>query len=297
MRALISAVLVLALPLPVPAAMGILHGEGHVYAISSPPGWQLDPLSGRSRGVDALMYPVGGAWAESEAFFSIDSERGQAGDDREGYVAHWLTGLERSLQEPLDVQPAPSLATSGDDLALARFVKGEHFGYAMFAFLFDAGLVIRLGLTARHVEAFRTARAGFEQMVESYRFLGASLEEIESIPHLIRIADANTQSQRGKHYDSVVTRHFVEHHGPALKQCILTGQRGPLDPFQLLLLVGEGGETRRVEVIPENGVSTCLGESLAGAIFPTAPAPDWWVRLSMEPGPHRESAPPVASPE
>ncbi len=283
MRLLVSLTLALALFAPAAsrAAMGILHGDGHVYAVSSPPGWQLDPMAGRERGVEAVVYPMGKAWQDSEAIFSVDTERARASDQRAAFIKNWLRELSTGMGEPLHVEPASALRTGGDKLAEARYVRGEVFGYALFAFVFEADVVIRISLTARTLEGFRSSRDAFEQLVASYQFLGTSFGAIDSIPHLVRIADANAASGAGKEYDERLARHFVEHHAQVLKQCIVDAQARSLRPFHLLVLVGPDARASRVLTSPSHQVSSCIGADLEQAQLPPPPAPNWWVRLSM----------------
>jgi hypothetical protein len=185
------------------------------------------------------------------------------------------------MGERLEIESASALQTGDGKLAEARYARGEVFGFGLFAFVFEEDVVVRISLTARTFEGFRSSRQAFEEMVASYYFLGTSFGAIDSVPHLVRIADANAASAAGKDYDEELAEYFVSQHSQALKQCIVDAQARRLQPFHLLVLVGENARALRVVASPSHEVSGCIGADLEDAELPTPPEPEWWVRLTM----------------
>ena len=95
-------------------------------------------------------------------------------------------------------------------------------------------------------------------------------------------ADKNLKSEKGKRYDG----DFALGSGPWLQPAMIRCTDGlaekDLEPFTVLIRVGESGQAEEVLIGPVTEVATCLKPEFEKAKHPQPPGPSWWVEMKIE---------------
>ena len=109
----------------------------------------------------------------------------------------------------------------------------------------------------------------------------------ESI-RVARVAEAaiaaNMKTPAGQQYDATVAREFQENFGQAMQEC---AQRSPgnMQGFDLYLIVAQNGAIRRSIASPQSALNMCLLGKMYSYKFSPPPAPDYWVKITMNMAP------------
>ncbi len=90
---------------------------------------------------------------------------------------------------------------------------------------------------------------------------------------------ANLNTPQGREYDATVGKEF-ENLGSSIQDCVQHAG-GNLPSFNLYLLVGQNGYLRRIVDVPRTFLSGCVMAKMHGFSFSPPPAPDYWVKRSM----------------
>ena len=260
---------------------GILYGQDHVYELTAPDGWVLDNRAGVEQGLHAVFYPQGGSWSESRAVMYTSTDRLAPGQSLDDFIAGELRKFSASVGGGLRVKVGKPIDTAARARAEVRLLSGDSWGnFESIAYLDAAPVVAMVVLTSRNASEYAKSEPAFEQLVASYRFLGRSLAQISSLPHLIQIAEANTRTEAGARYDAEVGKRFAEQHAGSLRLCMPSGVSAP-PSVDILLLVAKTGAAQRVVVAPESEVGRCLQRMLAGSELPPPPSDGFWVRIQL----------------
>lgn len=260
---------------------GILYGKDHVYELTAPAGWVLDNRAGVGQGLHAVFYPEGEAWGQSRAAMYTSTGRLEPGQSLAAFIEHELEGFSAGAGGEVRVEVGSPIAAASGARAEVRHLSGDRWGNReSIAYLDSAPVVAMVVLTSRDPSAYRAARAAFEELASSYRFLGRSLADLSHVPRLIEIADANARTPEGVRYDGEVGKRFAEEHATSVGLCAPNNATTPA-PLDILLLVARTGRIRRVVVSPEGEIARCLQGLLAGAQFPAPPSDDYWARIEL----------------
>lgn len=263
--------------------VGILYGSGHVYAVSAPPGWELDSQAGTSRGIHAAFYPTGGSWADSAAVMYANTGPPLRPDETiESYIAAAVHEFRSNVGPNLLEEVADPIRTRDGKLAQVRVLSGDQWGnFETVAYIPEHRTTVVLVLTARSKPSYEASRTAFAHLVQSYEFLGESFRDVTNPRHLIRIADASASTPEGKFYDRSVGKHFASHHASTMKACLDSLTEPDLSPFDILVFVDQSAKADRVVVDPKTNTSLCVRNELLGAVFPPPPTVGSWIHIAM----------------
>jgi hypothetical protein len=95
-------------------------------------------------------------------------------------------------------------------------------------------------------------------------------------------ADKNLKSEEGKRYDG----DFAMSSGPWLQPAVMRCTEGlsekDLEPFTVVIRVGESGRAEEVLIGPVTKVAKCLKPDFEKAKHPQPPRSSWWVEMRIE---------------
>ena len=95
-------------------------------------------------------------------------------------------------------------------------------------------------------------------------------------------ADKNLKSEEGKRYD----KDFAVSSGPWLQPAMMRCTDGlsekDLEPFMMLIRVGDSGRAEEILIGPVTRVAKCLKPEFARAKHPSPPRSSWWVEMKID---------------
>jgi len=152
----------------------VIYGQKHAFTLSAPQGWVLDSTAGKSDGLQAVFYPKGGSWADSEAVMYVNTS------PRQGDPPETLKSL---IQKDVDefkgavVTNLAGLPLAGGRLAIVRqFTAKEGGNIEAVAYLEEKTVFVMLVLSSRNQAAFDAAYPAFKELVTGYTFLTTDVE-------------------------------------------------------------------------------------------------------------------------
>ena len=148
---------------------GVIYGPKAAFEISAPEGWVLDNTSGRSNGLDCVLYLSGSTWQSSPVIMyakvaSTQFER----------VEDFLEFTHREYEKD---EPAPTLTrmpTVAINDTLMAIVEsnagGVHDSYEATAYVQVPGAVCYIVFSARNEAGFRSYAQALSEAVRTFRY-------------------------------------------------------------------------------------------------------------------------------
>jgi hypothetical protein len=158
------------------AGSGILYGPDYSFVVKAPKGWVLDNTSAKSQGIDAVFYPEGSSWRESEAvmYVGIGRKMGEK-DTLEGVISRDLADFKKAAPgiKIVDSQ-ALTLAHGKEKVVVKYFVEAERATHEAVAYIEESKVVVMLVLNSKSKERFESSLPALKELAASYYFLSDS---------------------------------------------------------------------------------------------------------------------------
>jgi hypothetical protein len=155
------------------ADSGILYGPDYSFVVKAPKGWVLDNRSAKSQGLDAVFYPEGSSWKESEVvmYVGIGRKMGEK-DTLEGVVSRDLADFKKAAPglKVVDGQ-ALTLAHGKEKVVVKYLVEAERATHEAVAYIEESKVVVMLVLSSKSKERFESSLPAFKELAASYLFL------------------------------------------------------------------------------------------------------------------------------
>jgi|SRR6266700_4082291 len=169
-------------------------------------------------------------------------------------------------------------------------------GYATIARVYGSSSykLNQLAYMAVQMKDTEVAEEAFERIGENWdksvwkaqgdfyqsRGLTAIASEGAKISKIAELAvAANLNTPQGREYDATVGKEF-ENLGSSIQDCVQRSG-GNLPSFNLYLIIAQNGSIRRTVDVPHTFLSGCVMAKMHGFSFSAPPAPDYWVKISL----------------
>ena len=148
---------------------GVIHGPKAAFEISAPEGWVLDNMSGKSNGLDCVLYLSGSSWQNSPVimYAKVASTRFERVEDF----------LEFTHQEYEKDDPAPMVGnmppvTINDSLTavIESYSGGVHGSFEATAYIQVPRAVCYIVFSARNEAGFRSYAQALSGVVRTFRY-------------------------------------------------------------------------------------------------------------------------------
>lgn len=178
--ATLAAVLFMAL-LPASALImegggGILYGETYAFNVKAPKGWIFDNESGVQQGMDCVFYPKGQTWEDSPVIaYARARERTKEVQTADDAAKAAIDDFHARGNPKYEGKRVKTIKTKNGKEGVIYHFSGDKFGnYEAMVYFVEEKTINMVILNARKQKAFESALAAFDQIAESYVFLGDS---------------------------------------------------------------------------------------------------------------------------
>jgi hypothetical protein len=153
---------------------GIIYGKDHVFSLKAPKGWVLDNESAVSSGVHAVFYPKGSTWKDSRIVAyararprtdKIKTAADVAKENIEHFRAEGSTKYDGKEVKRIKTK-------DGKELVIYHFSGDQWGNFEAAAYAEENKTVNFIVLNARDEKMFQEALPAFEELAQSYFFMG-----------------------------------------------------------------------------------------------------------------------------
>jgi len=261
----------------------IVYGNGFMFGVKEPDGWQGDTERAGSFMVNILFYPRGPLPPNLDGVIRVRVNKKTDEDiaqdlavDMDGYRKKFTTVRfeDFEVSHP-QYKCYPKLFFVRDDFHeyVVYVNPGERIWY-MFSVAMGTG---KSSASDAQLAAFREVTASLLAM-GGEESVAKGVSDFDSA---LKAADDNLKSKNGEKYDVS----FARKAGPWLSKALATCTKGlpasDLRPFTVLVRADESGKVEEVLVRPETKVALCLKPLFASKKVPKAPGPSWWVKMDI----------------
>lgn len=149
----------------------IVYGQEIGIGVSVPDGWIFDRESGRSQGLQGVLYPVGSTWESSPQMIYIHIVRLMPGESLGKFI---LADLETFAKSGPDIRTKkmPALLLAGGSKAEVWEFTGEEWGnFERSAYLSKDACVVLFVLSSKSREAYDQSLEAFAGLVTKSYFV------------------------------------------------------------------------------------------------------------------------------
>jgi len=178
----ITAVAALALSMAPASALimegggGILYGQTYAFHVKAPKGWIFDNESGVQQGMDCVFYPKGQTWQESPVIaYARARERTKEVQTADDAAREAIADFHARGNPKYEGKRVKTFKTKNGKEGVIYHFSGDRFGnYEAMVYFVEDKTINMVILNARKQKAFESALPAFDQLAESYAFLGDS---------------------------------------------------------------------------------------------------------------------------
>jgi hypothetical protein len=260
-----------------------VYGDGFMFGVKEPDGWQGDTERAGSLRVNILFYPRGPIPSNLDGVIRIRVNKKTDENIAEDLAAD-MNGYRKKFS-----------AVRFEDFAVSHpqytcypkqfFVEGDFHEYVVYVnpgpgfwYMFSAAMGTgKNPASDAQLDAFRTVTASLLAMGGK----APVAKETSDFNAALRTADDNLKSKEGEKYDGAFARKAGPWLSKALAKCTKGLPASDLEPFTVLVCVNVSGKVEEVLVRPETKVALCLKPLFASKKAPKAPGPSWWVKMDI----------------
>lgn len=261
----------------------LVYGQGFMFGVREPDGWQGNTERAASLKVNILFYPEGHRGKLAEGIIRVGiydkSDENTAMDlqaDMDSYRRKYPGVRFEDFEAPHGLYTSfPKLFyVEGDFHEYVAYVNpGASFWY-MFSVSLNTGTA----------PASENEMAAFREVTASLLAMGGQARpkpRQTGFEEALRSAEANLASPKGKKYDTA----FAKKAGPRLVKELAACTKGVAEPdlatFTVLVRVSASGKAEEVLFDPVTPVVQCLRPFFLAASCPKPPGPSWWVKMEI----------------
>lgn len=178
--AFITVVAVLLLSVaPAPALVteaggGIYYGKTYAFHVAAPKGWIFDNESGVQQGLYCVFYPKGNTWQDSPVIaYARALDRSSSVQTADDAAKEAIADFHARGNAKYEGKRVKTIKTKNGKEGVIYHFSGDKFGnYEAMAYFVEEKTINMVILNARKQKAFESALPAFDQLAESYVFLG-----------------------------------------------------------------------------------------------------------------------------
>ena len=155
---------------------GILYGQTYAFHVKAPKGWIFDNESGVQQGMDCVFYPKGQTWEDSPVIaYARARERTKEVQTADDAAKAAIDDFHARGNPKYEGKRVKTIKTKNGKEGVIYHFSGDKFGnYEAMVYFVEDKTINMVILNARKQKAFESALPAFEQLAESYVFLGDS---------------------------------------------------------------------------------------------------------------------------
>jgi len=155
---------------------GIIYGSEVGALVSAPKGWVFDTKSGLSQGLNAVMYPQGSTWENTNETIYVNIVNSEDGT-LDLFIAGDIEEFKK-VSPSLSVEKADSIPLPGGYTAEVRLFLGDKWGnYECIAYVLKGKSVVLYVLSAKNKEGLLKNLDAFKKMVSGSALMNVTIKE------------------------------------------------------------------------------------------------------------------------
>lgn len=148
-------------------SVGVVKGKDFSYSLKRPAGWVLDTKSGKKEGLSVIFYPKGQTWSASPVVIYTYVQPLDTAQELFRMINDDSRRMSMSIPKlrAKHLQPA---TLGGRPLQVVHFLSEESRVFDAVAYMMEEQTVIRVVLSAKTMDDFKTGLPAFEESLQSY---------------------------------------------------------------------------------------------------------------------------------
>lgn len=153
---------------------GILYGKTYAFHVKAPKGWIFDNESGLQQGMDCVFYLKGSTWQDSPVIaYAHARERTKAVQTADDAARAAIDDFRARGNPKYEGKRVKTIKTKTGKEGVIYHFSGDRYGnYEAMVYFVEAKTINVIVLNAREKKAFEDSLPAFDQLAESYLFLG-----------------------------------------------------------------------------------------------------------------------------
>ncbi|MDR3404461.1 MAG: hypothetical protein P4L99_18315 [Chthoniobacter sp.] len=153
---------------------GIVYGENYAFSLKAPKGWMLDNETAVGQGFDAVFYPKGSTWEKSVVVaYARAQTRTKEVATADDAAKEAIADFRAKGMAKYDGKRVKTIKTKAGKEGVIYHFSGDKWGnYEAMVYFVEEKTINLMVLNARNRKAFEAALPAFDQLAESYGFMG-----------------------------------------------------------------------------------------------------------------------------
>jgi hypothetical protein len=155
---------------------GIVYGENYAFNLKAPKGWMLDNETAVGQGLDAVFYPKGSTWEKSVVVaYARAQTRTKEVATADDAAKEAIADFRAKGMAKYDGKRVKTIKTKAGKEGVIYHFSGDKWGnYEAMVYFVEEKTINLMVLNSRNRKAFEAALPAFDQLAESYGFMGDS---------------------------------------------------------------------------------------------------------------------------
>ena len=153
---------------------GIIYGETYAFNLNAPKGWMFDNESGVQQGLYCVLYPKGSTWQDSPVIaYARARERTATVQTADDAAKAAVDDFHARGNPKYEGKRVKTIKTKNGVEGVVYHFSGDRFGnYEAMVYFVEAKTINVVVLNSRNRQAFEDALPAFDEIAQSYIFLG-----------------------------------------------------------------------------------------------------------------------------
>ena len=153
---------------------GIYYGKTYAFHVKAPKGWIFDNESGVEQGLYCVFYPKGSTWQDSLVIaYARALDRTKTVQTADDAAKEAIDDFHARGNPKYEGKRVKTIKTKNGKEGVIYHFSGDKYGsYEAMVYFVEEKTINTVVLNARQQKAFESALPVFDQLAESYIFLG-----------------------------------------------------------------------------------------------------------------------------
>jgi len=249
----------------------IAVGNGVVFALAKPSGWEMDTNSPKNNNLPVVYYPSGQTWGNAPAVMYANSAINDCHTSFEQFISNDLAEF-KSNSPNIVIKDGGTMTVDGEK-AIIKLFTGDTYGNSEAVAYLDnsGGAFISITLTSRTQRLFDETLPVFKELVSSFQLVGNSVAcngKLLSFSERVALAKrAEQQKEIGNYLYKEMFPSIGTNMSELMKGC-LAKANASVDKFTLVANVKEPGRFSEIDYQPKTNTASCFANGLASLHLP-----------------------------
>ncbi|MEZ0231495.1 MAG: hypothetical protein ACAH12_01540 [Methylophilaceae bacterium] len=246
-------------------------GNGVIFALADPAGWEMDTNSQQNNKLPVVYYPTGQTWGNAHAVIYANSSMNDCHTSLEKYIAEDIADFKNNSPN-IVIKDGGALTIDGKKIIIKMFT-GDHFGNIEAVAYVDNkdGPFITITLTSRTQQLFDEALPIFKELVSSFQLVGNSMTcNSKGLTFSERVELAKRAEEQKEISNYIYKQMFpaIGSNVASLMKSCLAKKTASVDKFTIVADINPIGKFREIEFLPKTNTASCFAKGLTKMSLP-----------------------------